>query len=264
MKDPFSRVFAIGTERRVAAVAGFAALLLHGTATASAVSVTLDMFHWAEDLRGKIAELLLDQQYNVEEIKPLPPPEEELPKEELKPEKPPELKKDDTPPPPPAAAEAAKIIAQDPNPEEPLDLTNAMVTGNANAYAGGETRANGTSEKAVRNVATSPTGVPGGTGSVNAPAKDLSRPPSRNGSQNWDCPWPQEAESDQIDEAVVTILVTIEANGKPSKIVVVEGGEHGFGREARACALRESYNAGLDQNGTPVAAQKSLRIHFER
>ena len=44
------------------------------------------------------------------------------------------------PPPPPAPAQAAKVLTQEPDPNEPVDLTgNTIVQGNADAYAGGFT-----------------------------------------------------------------------------------------------------------------------------
>src|ERR1019366_6046615 len=63
----------------------------------------------------------------------------------------------DAPPPAPAPAQAAMVLTQEPDPNEPVDLTgNTIVQGNADSYAGGTTSANGTSNRAVRNIVTSP------------------------------------------------------------------------------------------------------------
>ena len=103
------------------------------------------------------------------------PPE---PEPEAKPAAPPAARSGRAPPPPPPA-QAAKVLTQEPKPDEPVDLTgNTIVQGNADTYAGGFTTANGTSSAAV-NAAAEPHGRAGrdgaGAGAAAVPAPDLSR-----------------------------------------------------------------------------------------
>ena len=120
----------------------------------------------------------------------------------------------------------------------------------------------------MRNPGASATGVPGGTGTGGAPPappKDLSRAPALAGSSDWRCPWPAEADAEQIDEAYATIRVIIGPDGRAQSATVVEDPfAHGFGREARGCALRESYSPGLDRDGKPTTGTKTFRVRFER
>jgi len=72
-------------------------------------------------------------------------------------------------------------------------------------------------------------------------------------------------EADQIDDAVVVVTVMVDTTGRASKVEVLADPGHGFGREARRCALREVYVPGLDRDGRPTAsATKSIRVRFSR
>src|SRR6185312_1876010 len=107
----------------------------------------------------------------------------------------------EAPPPPPPPAQAAKVLTQEPDPNEPVDLTgNTIVQGNADSYAGGTTMTNGTSARAVRSLA-SPQGVPGGTGAPTAKPTsvvDHSRV-AMPLNTDWNAPFPPEADTAQID-----------------------------------------------------------------
>jgi protein TonB len=169
--------------------------------------------------------------------------------------------------PAPAPAQAAKVLTQEPNPDEPVDLTgNTIVQGNAESYAGGFTSANGKSANAVHNVP-APTGVPAGTGTpqaaVGAAGPDRSRRASV-GETQWNCPFPPEADTAQIDEAYVLLQVDVSADGTPSDVRVVTDPGNGFGREARPCAMRRRYSPALDHDGTPIASTIKVRVSFTR
>jgi len=83
-------------------------------------------------------------------------------------------------------------------------------------------------------------------------------------AKEWDCPWPPEADAEQIDEAYVVIVVHVDATGRATRVDITDPG-HGFGREARRCALRERYTAGRDRDGQPTATTtKPIRVHFAR
>jgi protein TonB len=203
----------------------------------------------------------------VREEPPPPPPE---PVKEDKPEPPPAARLPrDAPPPPPALAQAAKVLTQEPTPEEPVDMTNTIVQGNADSFAGGMTASNGTNTNAVHALPP-PGGVAGGTGSVAAPpapppGPDRSRKLVLTSGGSWDnCPFPPEADTAQIDDAWVTLQVEVGPDGRPSAVRVTADPGNGFGREARRFALNKHYQPALDHDGNPTSATASIRVHFER
>jgi protein TonB len=170
--------------------------------------------------------------------------------------------------PPPAPAQAAKVLTQEPDPNEPVDLTgNTIVQGNADAYAGGFTSANGTNGNAVRAMA-APTGVPTGTGPLRpAPVSgpDRARRASVNASDTeWNCPFPAEANADQIDDARVPIQVDVRTDGTPVAVRVLRDPGHGFGRAAQRCAMSKRFLPALDHDGSPIAGTtNSFVVHFQ-
>jgi protein TonB len=202
-----------------------------------------------------------------EEPPPAPPPEPA--KEEEKPAAAPvHVATPNAPPPPPAPAAAAKVVTAEPDTKE-VDLTNTVVEGNADSFAGGLTASNGTSTTAVHSMP-APSGVPGGTGPVTAPpvqvqGPDLSRPASVGGGAEWNCPFPAEADTAQIDDAYVTLQVDVRADGSPTAARVVADPGNGFGREARRCAMNKRYSTALDHDGHPIAGPtRPFRVHFSR
>ncbi len=272
-RDPMARVMDLDKKRAmIMFVAGFIAYVLHGAVAARAAMMSIDLIHWTHNIGALVSEKLWST-YDVDMFKApedkAPPPEPEPEKEAEKPPPPVALPKDapkDEPPPAPTPAQAGQVLTA---PDEPLDFTGQGFTqGTAATYAGGVTHAQGTSTAAVRNVAARPDGVPGGTGAAPAPpppAVDKSRAAGLRGSSEWKCPWPSEADAEQIDEAYVTVQVSVGPDGRAKTVSVMADPGHGFGREARLCAMRETYTTALDKDGTAIAGQtKAFRIHFER
>ncbi|HEX7603280.1 MAG TPA: energy transducer TonB [Polyangiaceae bacterium] len=269
---------ALGSERwldddgvwRVVALGVLGAFLLHGVAAVRLAYIHAEIINWSYGMGhvvdGAIARRLMQTiEIDVPEEKKIDEPK---PPEDKPDEPPPPVVKNDNPPPaaPPAAAQAGAVLTA-PDDNSPLDLTNSFVTGTSDRYAGGTTQAGGTSNTAVRNPGAVATGAPHGTGTgpgTQQGAVDRSRALQLAGSNEWHCPFPAEADSDQIDEAAAVVSVTVGADGKPQKVSVTQDPGHGFGREARACALRESYVPALDREGNPIASSKSFRVHFER
>ncbi|MFO0638294.1 MAG: energy transducer TonB [Polyangiaceae bacterium] len=217
------------------------------------------------------------QAFDVELAEPAPPPPKEEPKEEPKDEpkpEPKELPKDLKAPEAPkeapvaAAAQAGAVLTQETKPDEPVDLTNSFVTGTGSTYAGGTTMAAGTATAAVRAPTASPTGVVGGTGTAApvAPAgPDRSRNAGLGGSKSWnDCPFPPEADVDNIDQAAVLVQVSVNPDGRPGQAKVLSDPGHGFGRAARACAMQRTYQTALDRDGKPVAGVFTANVTFAR
>lgn len=273
--DPWAGVLTMGPRIPVAVTIALAIVLHAGVAAAATAAVMFtDIRLWATMVQSAI-NARLSQEFEIEVVKPNePPPPPPPPKEEPKEEPKPVAKEDpppkDTPPPPPTPAEAQKVLTQDPDPKE-LDLTkDTVVSGSADRGPGGLTSANGTSKTPVMNPAASPTGTPGGTGTAPAPPGppkvDRSRAAGLSGSADWsDCPFPGEADAEQIDQAFVTIQVKVAANGTPESVTVVQDPGHGFGREARKCAMRKRYTTALDVDGNPMAGTtKPFRVRFDR
>ena len=269
-REPLARVLEIGDRAwRTLTGAIVIAIFLHGTASAKTLMHSPELFNWGRDIENRVI-LNLTETIDIETEKPKPPPPPEPPKEEEKAKTiEPPIQKDVPPPPPPAAAQAGKVLTQDPDPNAPVDFTgDGFVSGNGANYTGGITQAGGTSTKPVYNPNARATGVPGGTG---APAPqvqtgpDRSRAASRAGSDEWRCDFPPEADSEQIDEAYVTLQVVVGPDGKAKKVTVVQDPGHGFGRMAYQCAQRETYNAPLDHDGNPIeGTTRPFRVHFVR
>jgi protein TonB len=260
-QDPLARVLELesGKFRRGVTLGILGALLVHVAGATEAARLANGLGGWARDTRSSIA-AYFSRLYDVEMVNPPPPPpppeekvEQEAPKPTVFAPKAPKEQHE----PAPAPAQAGKILTQEPDPDAPVDLTGqGFVTGNAESYAGGVTASAGTSKTAVHNLNAAPGGQPGGTGTKPGPpvtGPDLSRPPAISGSTDWDCPFPPEADVDQIDLMKVPIVVTVRPDGTPESVRVVSDPGHGFGRAARQCAMRQRYEPGRDRQGNPVS-----------
>ena len=274
--DPLAGVYALGPRLPVAVMVAAAvlAVTVHAGAAAGAVqaAVLRAFASWAHDVRGTVASRLA-QTYDVDFIKP--PPEKEKPVEP--PPEPPKEEpkvlvkaaKDEPPPPPPAAADAAKVLMQEPAKDEPVDLTgNTFLNGNAETAVGGVTQIGGTGKTPTNSPAAVATGVQGGTGTTAAPPApkvDRSRAARILNLSNLErCPFPAEADAEQVDEAVVGIDVKVSVDGRPESVAITSDPGHGFAREARKCAMREKYDPALNVDGIPMAGTYRVRFRFSR
>jgi periplasmic protein TonB len=267
--DPMSRVLAVGPRIPVAVTIAVAVFLHVGMAAGATAAALFDeIFAWQRGIRDVIAYRL--SQYEMEVVKETPPPEP--PKDEPKDEPKPVVKENTPPPaePPPKPAEAAKVLTAEPDPNAPVDMTNSFVTGSGSTYAGGQTSSTGTSKTAVYNPAAANTGVAGGTGTGPAPPpgppkQDKSRTAGLLGSGEWNCPWPGEADAEQIDQAFVMIQVKVKPDGSPENVSILQDPGHGFGREARKCAMGKKYGYAMDADGNAIGGMtKPFRVRFER
>lgn len=270
--DPMSRVLGIGAESSgagawAAYTAGALALMAALLVVAQAMSLIFNM------RLPFVSAVTQEIEVSAEEAPPPPPPPPKV-DERAKPEPaappppparalllqpPPEA----PPAPPPAPAQAGKVLTQEPNPEEPVDLTgNTIVAGSAETYAGGTTASNGTSTQAVHGPAI----AQGGPNQVQAapPGPDRSRRASFGGAGEWNCPFPAEADTAQIDEAYVTIEVDVRADGMASAVRLLSDPGNGFGREARRCAMTRRWQPALDRDGNAINGAARLRVHFSR
>ncbi|QSQ19459.1 energy transducer TonB [Pyxidicoccus parkwayensis] len=161
--------------------------------------------------------------------------------------------------PPPAAAQAAQVATAAP---EVADFGDTFVVGKGSSYAGGTTESGGTATHAVRDANARAGGVEGGTGTDLA--GDRSRRPALAGGARWDCPFPGEADDAGIDHGVVTLRVEVDAEGSVLSAAVTSDPGHGFGREARRCALSKRWSPGLDRAGQPTRAVALVNVRFAR
>jgi protein TonB len=263
--DPMNKV--LGLDAKTSGLGAWFGFTSGGTLLAAAGMTLASLVAWWHTAHASTTETTQDIDVVTEAPPPPPAPPPPEPEPETKPAAPPPRAVHEAPPPPPPPAQAAKVLTQEPKPEEPVDLTgNTIVQGNADTYAGGFTTANGSSSAAVNSMP-SPTGVPGGTGPVNAPpqaaAPDLSRPASIGA---WSCSdFPEEADTAQIDEAYVMIQVDVDANGRAVSAKVLQDPGNGFGRQAKLCAMRQRFQPALDRSGNPVPGPtKAFRVHFSR
>jgi protein TonB len=257
-KDPLAAVLNLGGDRAMAvmAVAIVLTLAAHGAAAVRTAYIHAEMIAWTLHLDTAI-DHKLTQQIDIEAERPTPPREE---------------KKDDPPPVvneakhdlPVAAAQAAQILARNPD-NEVLDFgDNVFTVGDSERYSGGQTMSNGTNTRASNGVHVAATGTPAPPPPPQIVSVDLSRTARLAGSGEWRCPFPPEADADQVDDASAIIEVIVGGDGKASRANILSDPGHGFGREARACAMREAYVPALDRDGKAVASSKKFRVKFER
>ncbi len=197
---------------------------------------------------------------------PAPPPPE-APK--VAANKPKEEDPYDQPAAPPKPAEAAKVLTKNDDPDDRLDFSNTIVSGNGSATYGFQAK-DGKGDKPVVNPAAKIDGVVGGTGTGTAPPAppppDKSTAAGLEGGTNWsNCPFPPEADSEQIDSAVVTLVVTVRPDGSALSATVTADPGHGFARAARMCALARRYIPGRDRDGTPTTkTTPPITVRFSR
>jgi protein TonB len=273
-RDPLDAVLTMGRDAsRVVSYALIGAMLLHAGIVVRAEVIPIELMNWSRAI-GREVHYRIYETYEVELLKPQqapepPHPEPEPVKEEPKlPPPPPMAIKEATPPPAaPAAAKAGAVLTAPANPDEPANF-DGIISGTGETFAGGNTSSTGTSDTAVRTKPAAVGGVPGGTGTAPtgpATSVDKSRTAGVSGSKDWNCPFPPEADSDQIDQAFPTIQVLVRPDGTPERVTVLSDPGHGFGRAASRCAMQQRFDAALDRDGTPIAGvTKSLRVRFER
>jgi protein TonB len=78
-----------------------------------------------------------------------------------------------------------------------------------------------------------------------------------------ECDFPDSA--DDIDAAVVVVVVLVGEDGHAREVEVVSDPGRGFGAVARRCALARLYRAARDPAGRPLAARTGpIRVRFSR
>ncbi len=95
------------------------------------------------------------------------------------------------------------------------------------------------------------------------PSKDLSRAASVVGG-NWGCPFPPQADLNQVDRAAVTLSISVGANGRARSASVMSDPGYGFGAQARRCAMSKRYSAARNRAGKKITKTIVVRVTFKR
>ena len=181
---------------------------------------------------------------------------------------------------PRSLARAGQVIARATQPGETVDLTGFdLVTGEARSYAGGLTATGGTSREAVHELPAVAPLRPVERGSPKPtarPQSELPPPPLAPAGPDrssqvsllegeWQCPWPKEADEEQIDEQVVTLRVKVRDDGTVEEAWLLQDPGRGFGQAALSCARRTRFNPARDREGNPIRSlSPPIRVHFTR
>lgn len=159
-------------------------------------------------------------------------------------------------PSPPAQAGKLTAVTAD-----PVDLTGAsFVVGGAATFPGGVTTAQGKGSQA--GTAAAPAPEIGAAGRPTGPSK--ARAVSLDQAA-WSCPWPAEADAEQVNERTVVLRARVQPDGRAQTVDVLADPGFGFGAAARACALATRFDPARNADGQPVAALSApIRVHFSR
>ena len=85
------------------------------------------------------------------------------------------------------------------------------------------------------------------------------------GGRSWSCPFPPQANVEQIDKASATVSVTVGPDGSPRGARIVSDPGYGFGAMAKRCAMGRRYQPALDFDGNPITATTPpIRVFFRR
>jgi len=265
--DPMAKV--LGLDAKTSGVGAWFGFGSGGTLAAAAIMALASFVAWLHTSKARVADVTQDVDLvNEAPPPPPPPPPEPEPEPEAKPAPRAvrEPAQQEAPPPP---AQASKVLSQEPDRKEPVDLTgNVFVQGNGDAYVGGPTSGTGTGTLADR-AGYGPPATRGAGPLLAAPppppilAADLSRDASIG---HWSCSdFPEEADSAGIDEAYVMIQVDVNASGTVTAVRVLQDPGSGFGAQARRCAMRQHFQPALDREGNPMpGSTKPFRVHFSR
>jgi len=248
-----------GRWRRLA-VGGAVVLALYGGAFALVSRLGGSLGPWSAEMAARIHEAIAMER--AVEVTP-PPPPSPPPAPAATPEVPqspvsrtvraPHAQQAHATPP----AQAGQLAAVS---AEPADFTgSAFIVGSGTSYAGGATTSTGTSRKAALGPV-----APEGPRNAPSVAHNRARAVALDEAA-WNCPWPAEADAEQINEQTVVLRATVRADGRADRVDVVSDPGFGFGDAARVCALRTRFEPARDTAGQPIPSQSPpIRVHFYR
>jgi protein TonB len=241
-----------GRWRRLAA-GGAVVLALYGGAFALVSHLGTSLGPWSAEMAARVHEAIAMER--AVEVTPPPPPAPPPPapapeashvsvsRSARAPREPPSR--------PTQPAQAGQIVAAAP---APADFTGmAFIVGSGSSYAGGATTSSGTN----RNPALGPVApeAPPRTAPAGVPSK--ARPVTLDQSA-WNCPWPAEADAQQVNEQTVVLRAKVGADGRADRVAVLSDPGFGFGRRRSPVhathALRARTRCGRSPHRRRVAA----------
>jgi protein TonB len=280
--DPLRDILRLGARRSqegliVGVVLAFA---LHVGALAAPLATLFEMAAYVEELHAELKDFF-STEYDVvvEEEKVAPPPEPapEAPAPEPEPAAPlpnePPPPEDDPYPEdkPPEAGEAPDVYTQeDDNVEELPGTWSIPDKDGSTSLVPGYVAPKGKSKTAVRDRRARQNGRKGGTGSSGGNGngngrKSQARSATYSGGSNWNCPFPPQADLEQIDRATATVVVSVGADGRAKGVQVVSDPGYGFGAMAKQCAMSQRYEPALDADGRRIGGTTPpINVRFRR
>jgi protein TonB len=247
-----------GRWRRLA-TGGVVVLVLYGGAFALVRHLRTSLGPWSAEMAARVHEAIELER----EVEVTPPPSPESPPPAPAPESPRITVSRSSRTPrtqsaratPPAQAGQIVLAAQ-----APADFTDmAFIVGSGTSYAGGTTTSSGTSRKAARG-ALAPEAIKGAP--ISAPNRARSVLLEQSA---WNCPWPVEADAEQVNEQTVVLQASVRADGRVDNVDILSDPGFGFGANARLCALRTRFEPARDGTGQPIIAMSPpIRVHFYR
>jgi protein TonB len=254
-------VFGVITpESRLAGLAAVAiALGSHGALMLWASRFERSLESWSAAVAARVHAELSREQFVELAPTPAPPPPVDPPEPERAPPKTRAVSRRPAEARPPPPAQAGKVVAREPNPNAPVDLSGeTFVVGSASTYAGGVTTPSGTNPVAVQTRDVDPRSPPGSGEADHSSAVALEDP-------DWRCPWPREAEDEQIDRQIAMVRVVVRPDGSVESAQILSDAGHGFGQAAVACAMRTQFVPARDARGRAIRAQSPpIRVRFTR
>jgi len=252
-----------GRDRRLAACA-LGVLVIYGGAVALSEALGAPVANWSAEMAARIHDAI--SRDRAVELSPPPPPPPPAPPPPVEAPAPVVIRAPRVHAPAPVRAAAPSPPAQAGKltavADTPADFTgSAFVVGGAATFPGGVTAAQGTGTKpgTAAGGAAPSKGDPGhGRGPSRARAVSLDQ-------AAWSCPWPAEADAEQVNERTVVLRVDVRPDGRADTVDVLSDPGFGFGSAARACALATRFEPARDDAGQPIAALSApIRVHFFR
>lgn len=163
------------------------------------------------------------------------------------------------------APAASAAIAEGPEtpPAELLDFSDSLIDAPGESSFAASSRPAGVANGSGRALA-SGAAAPVAERASETDGVDRSKAPALHDGAPWDCPFPDEADAAGLHAAVVTLSVSVAADGHVESVAVVNDPGNGFGHAAQRCALGKHWQAGLDRSGQAVAMTAVVNVRFLR
>jgi len=247
-----------GRDARLAACA-LGVVIVYGAVLALSEALGAPVANWSAEMAARIHDAIArERAVDLSPPPPPPPPAEPPPSVPAVVSAPRPVHAPARAAAPSAPARAGKLTAVA---NEPADFTGgAFVVGGAATFPGGVTATSG--KATAPGTSGAPSGIAGDAIRAHAPSR--ARAVSLDQAA-WSCPWPAEADAEQVNEKTVVLRVRVRPDGRAETVEVVSDPGFGFGAAARACAVATRFEPARDDDGHPIAALSApIRVHFFR